>query len=1026
MMRRSSTKNQEVRRQKSSSSGHSLRLIHVDPETADQHARKAASQAFVRARERSMVDSPMWPPPRNKANPVVDTSRDVVNNGQVQKQHSVRFVKPKPPPRCSSRSETEAQSTPTKPSKAGSVARDKRVSQHCPVRNYSAAGMVSAAKGTAGDYISAIISGEEYYTPKDDIASAPSSYRRLRKSRSMWSGQVPAAVFDLPGVGRFSPTRCDRSTPAELRSPRSMSFLRGDRRSSDADADMHMYLYHRISTGEHMFSKGKEVIRVATQSSLSCRYGHQYLGKPLRKTMRPVDVNDKFLSSRTISKNNGLKSKARKASQRIKTKMMSLFRIGRTQSEDSGLPPQQISAERTHVTKMDLVDDNIDYSFYGSSDVEEAALSQVASGVPSLNPVPFEQQLHSRRGSLENIRSQRKPSDEKSRVTSWTNSDTNTLATVLSQRTGLNEQPQTVTEDRGVLLSPIELRDQNIKTLRSQYDTDAVNRSTTTCTAESSSSGQRIYSALMKRFSRSEPVSEALISQKQSLETSIPESTPQRSVSSNNETVEKSSSSDLVTVKSGPLSSATSPDVFQNAFTGSSHSTARNQSYPPPRSDESYLLAPRSTQTMLSPRSWSECRIGPPTPARILSTRSSAFFGSPECHLFRTQSPYRRAVQGSMRAATARESPTFPEFNPWMRSLNSLPICCTSNVNDSKAYNKTAYTESIYSSMGSVTMKNSTSSLPIVANSPYLPTTHGEAMIFPDQPEIKLNPLAINRATLSTSSLECKSWLSANTYKLERLSLSCNTGTEPVDSEVLKTIQCSRRVRESDRCNEERRGLGGEIPTASLSEDRRPQSMRTSPIKTTDSSSLHPRLDDNRGSSCEKENLIPSTSTILPDNVRFPNTTAPRNGHANDGLQISREINLPVSKFHESPSASCSHSILETQPENSTTPTRGLAERKSTWNSFINPTTCADIQQAVDCQFGSLENETPISGPALRSTVSCGNNITNDGKRNKGSSGLVLMEDGGRRSTGSDRMVRLFLNSRGIRAKENDYSDAFL
>lgn len=90
--------------------------------------------------------------------------------------------------------------------------------------------MMSAAKGAAGDYINTLFTSEEYYTPEDDIASMPSSYRKLRKSRSMFTNRGNVAVPDNPSLNKSSvsvnqlplpaksysrPFRGDENTPLE-------------------------------------------------------------------------------------------------------------------------------------------------------------------------------------------------------------------------------------------------------------------------------------------------------------------------------------------------------------------------------------------------------------------------------------------------------------------------------------------------------------------------------------------------------------------------------------------------------------------------------------------------------------------------------------------------------------------------------------------------------------------------------------------------------------------------------------------
>ncbi|KAL7947526.1 hypothetical protein V8C42DRAFT_352137 [Trichoderma barbatum] len=139
-----------------------------------------------------------------------------------------------------------------------------------------------------------------------------------------------------------------------------------------------------------------------------------------------------------------------------------------------------------------------------------------------------------------------------------------------------------------------------------------------------------------------------------------------------------------------------------------------------------------------------------------LSSRSSAFFASPTCHLFRTTSPYRRALQESMRAAQASDRPQTPDTK-YLVSLSSLSLPIRRpSIEESDDDVRMAYAESVPSPPLRSTEDESG------------PQVHGDATIFLNTERQRL-PLQGHhtRDSSSASSVEWKTWLSANVSKLE-------------------------------------------------------------------------------------------------------------------------------------------------------------------------------------------------------------------------------------------------------------------
>lgn len=162
--------------------------------------------------------------------------------------------------------------------------------------------------------------------------------------------------------------------------------------------------------------------------------------------------------------------------------------------------------------------------------------------------------------------------------------------------------------------------------------------------------------------------------------------------------------------------------------------------------------------------------------SKQISHRSSAFFASPNCHLFRTTSPYRRVLQETIKQSQATPKTILSSGSRPFSSLSnfSLPMRYPSpNRTEDDIHMNTS--ESVYSFTTEPTQQNYHSNeFPLEEEHSASQTTekHGNATIFLAdfnyQP--KTSP-ARNREISSTSSVEWKTWLSANVAKLENRSI---------------------------------------------------------------------------------------------------------------------------------------------------------------------------------------------------------------------------------------------------------------
>ncbi|RCI12887.1 hypothetical protein L249_0916 [Ophiocordyceps polyrhachis-furcata BCC 54312] len=356
-----------------------------------------------------------------------------------------------------------------------------------------------------------------------------------------------------------------------------------------------------------------------------------------------------------------------------------------------------------------------------TSEPEDAYISQVPSHVPSLHAVPSNQQLRSRKGSLDSLHA-----DDKSRVTSWTNS---TIDTVMS--------PSSDTEWERQRLSVIKENGMHVSSTR--FKTPLMNSSSsrghvlpTGCTIDS----QRIYSALLKRFDET---------QRRQQDELVDDLVPPRGISAEHSTSRKRSPPTIRCVQpNGDVFRDKQRDVDEDPM-------SRGDEGPyPTRLALSYQPYPKPTAgdgKGLSPEQKSRADRSP--------DRCSESSVDPTCHLFRTTSRYRRALRENMRAAEDAERPYDSDGRCLsVLSALSLPTRCPSTAGSERNIGQSDG-ESVYS----------------CATEPR--TTRYDADAQEDDEEMTQDQTprsffaAHDRNVSSTSSVEWKTWLSANVSKLE-------------------------------------------------------------------------------------------------------------------------------------------------------------------------------------------------------------------------------------------------------------------
>ncbi|KAM0158264.1 hypothetical protein ACHAPG_004145 [Botrytis cinerea] len=524
----------------------------VDPEESRMHAHAAAMHAFNRAQERNGTSygnrnglsrsnttsqESQWRPSQQNSSTSLD-------NPGLKRQQSVRFAGPNAVKRRQSagkRTDPPALNQKLSTATLGPVVMTTNTpvpAVYRPPSRSSSIGKASLNKSVVRDYSAhnyvTNLDFDEYYTQENDVASTPSSYRRIRKSRSMFSPlSAPTNVFYSNG----SPDRTNcSSTPrtlennAPLRAPKSMSFLRGGRdyfkstssceRNDDA-----------VQMARDRFFVQANQQRLREQPSFLFRSKAQRQEKPFRKSVRSSSGKSAATyDSAESMREGGLRAKARKVSQGLKSKLRKVF--GRSKDEPVAIPNQQVDAIETHVREYagQLASDH--ESFDDIPIPDEAAFAHVAARVPSLRAIASSQRLRSQSGSIRSLRSDH--SDEKSRVTSWTNSTANN--TVTSQ--GLRPPPSrdqrlSIINESGTHISKAAFHRPNVKNQHPAYP--AFHRPGYIQSIRPGGvDSARLCSALMKRLDENSPEAILAKSKKASTETLGLEKVPRQSSSFTN------------------------------------------------------------------------------------------------------------------------------------------------------------------------------------------------------------------------------------------------------------------------------------------------------------------------------------------------------------------------------------------------------------------------------------------------------------------------------------------------------------
>lgn len=611
---------------------------------------------------------------------------------------------------------------------------------------------------------------EDHYAIEENLASIPSSYRRIRKSRSMF------AATDHP-QGGYSFTNSpahekphlrsshfallnEESIPTEwsnqrtLRAPKSMTSLphRRDHTSSHTRSSAHHDLAVQLAR-EKFREQAEGQMRLKSYPSLffrsKARRTEGSVG--MRKSLRNSSSNSAALSSAfsgeslSVPKQGRLRGKARKVSKSIKTKLKGIFSRQRSSEGSAGCAYGDIESNDFAIGSYLHLEPR--------TPAEETAVSSGPSRIASLHTAPSCRQMQPQQGSLDSYDAKDAALlDEKSRVTSWTDSVTDTA---ISQRTAGDWERQhleVIRENGAHVSSPTPPR-------QAESEDFTVDKAVTV-------DSQRIYSALMKRANEAK---QKEVDRRQSIDdikahgiapnrrSSVAQagswSPPTIRCVQPDDDVFQDGENDV------PPKRSTSPEtIMVSRPIGSGRPDSHNGS-PNPWLRKDVDRTPSPERASLVSRTNSER-------TKTLTQRSSAFFASPSNHLFRAASPFRRLLHENMRASEETEkcNTTAGLDTKYLGSLSavSLPTRCSS-ATGLRDEPPGIYAESVYSNTEE-NVRPEPSQVEKLSEPPSLPG-HGGATIFVESPGGPCRPLA--RDVSEASSFEWKTWLSAHVSKLE-------------------------------------------------------------------------------------------------------------------------------------------------------------------------------------------------------------------------------------------------------------------
>ena len=461
-----------------------------DAETIHQQALTAANLAFERAHEREMA--------RKTPNGQDTLSKTNDNGPRLGRRQSIRFTGPTAVPsrnRSITRREAPGYGTSYRPSENQLQSQPQKVESSI-LSNKNTSTALTQPIGEFGEC---------------DNASVPSSYRRLRKAKSMFSpAKAPSAVFSdgLSYRRHFHRQSLQSSNdyhePLRVPDPRlrkSYSFLRGVTDRISTSSGQYVANDAAIQLARDQYLRQLEQQRLKEQPSFLGLGNHRKSQKAFRRTVRTGSTNSygsaiaSPLASVETPKIKDLGHKAKNLSQTIKKKFKRAFK--RSPDTEDTFPVQQIRATHPHYGDYISTSDGKEQRYPPVPEPDAELLLRVGSRESVNYTAPTFIDKSGRPGSIRSGHSDDNETNGKSRVTSWTDS---TAANTINMAQTLERKRLSIIKEDGGPHEP--------SSSARQYERKGDGYSSFRQPVRQSSAGrvsgpldtQRIFSALQKRL----------------------------------------------------------------------------------------------------------------------------------------------------------------------------------------------------------------------------------------------------------------------------------------------------------------------------------------------------------------------------------------------------------------------------------------------------------------------------------------------------------------------------------------------
>lgn len=413
-----------------------------DAETTHQQALTAANLAFERANEREMATKA---PNGQDATSIADNHA----TPRLGRRQSIRFAGPTAIPsrnRSITRREAPDYRTSHQPSEIQIQSRSYNIEPSI----FSNKGALATLAQPIGEF------GES------DNASVPSSYRRLRKAKSLFSpGKAPSAVFSdgVPNSRRHFHRQSLQSSdtghePLRVPDPRlrkSYSFLRGVTDRISTSSQGYVTNDAAVQLARDQYLRQLEQQRLKTQPSFLGLGNRRKSQRVFRRSVR-TGSNDSYgsaiaspLASAEAPKIQGFGHRTRNLSQTIKTKIKRVFK--RSSDTKDTIPVQQIKATHPHYGDYVFTSDGKEQRYPPVPEPDAELLLRVGSRESVAYRAPVFVDKDARPGSIRSAHSDDDGSNGKSRVTSWT--DSTTANTINMPQTLERKRLSIIKEDGG-------------------------------------------------------------------------------------------------------------------------------------------------------------------------------------------------------------------------------------------------------------------------------------------------------------------------------------------------------------------------------------------------------------------------------------------------------------------------------------------------------------------------------------------------------------------------------------------------